>query len=93
MPIRSFRHDGLEKFFRTKSKAGIQPKHAQRLNLQLGMLDASIRPSDMNLPGWYCHALSGKNAGRWSVRVNGNWRVTFTFEGSDAAQVDYEDYH
>jgi proteic killer suppression protein len=92
MPIRSFRHDGLEKFFR-KSKAGIQPKHAQRLNLQLGMLDASIRPSDMNLPGWYCHALSGKNAGRWSVRVSGNWRVTFTFEGSDAAQVDYEDYH
>ena len=93
MPIRSFRHDGLERFFRTKSKAGIQPKHAQRLNLQLGMLDASIHPSDMNLPGWYWHALRGKDAGRWSVRVNGNWRVTFTFEGSDAAQVNYEDYH
>lgn len=63
MPIRSFRHDGLE-IFRTKSKAGIQPKHAHRLNLQLGRLDASIQPVDMNLPGWYWHPLTGKDVGR-----------------------------
>jgi toxin HigB-1 len=34
--IKSFRHDGLERFFRAGSKAGIQPKHAKRLRLQLG---------------------------------------------------------
>jgi proteic killer suppression protein len=29
----------------------------------------------------------------WSVTVNGNWRLTFTFEGNDAVLVDYQDYH
>jgi len=27
------------------------------------------------------------------VKVNGNWRLTFTFEGEDAVLVDYQDYH
>jgi hypothetical protein len=39
--IKGFRHRGLERFFRTGSKAGIQPKHAKRLRLQLGQLDAA----------------------------------------------------
>jgi proteic killer suppression protein len=34
--IESFRHSGIERFYRTGSKAGIQPKHARRLRLQLG---------------------------------------------------------
>jgi proteic killer suppression protein len=29
----------------------------------------------------------------WSVKVNGNWRITFTFDGEDAILVDYQDYH
>jgi proteic killer suppression protein len=93
MPIRSFRHDGLERFYRTGSKAGIQPKHANRLRLQLGLLDAAVNPSDMNLPGWRWHELKGERAGRWAVTVSGNWRLTFTFEKGAAALVDYEDYH
>ena len=28
-----------------------------------------------------------------SVRVSGNWRITFVFAGTDADLVDYEDYH
>jgi len=27
------------------------------------------------------------------VSVNGNWRLTFTFDGEDAILVDYMDYH
>jgi toxin HigB-1 len=93
MPIRSFRHDGLERFFSKGSKAGIQPKHANRLRLQLGRLNTSRTPADMNLPGWDWHELKGGRAGRWAVSVSGNWRLTFTFEDGDAALVDYEDYH
>jgi proteic killer suppression protein len=44
----------------------------------------------MNVPGWKLHPLS---TGHWSVRVNGNWRMTFAFEGTDAVLVDYQDYH
>ncbi|MGA0586771.1 type II toxin-antitoxin system RelE/ParE family toxin [Dyella sp. KRB-257] len=91
--IRSFRHKGLERFFRTGSTAGIQAKHAKRLRLQLARLDVSSTPNDMAVPGWKLHPLAGDLAGHWAVWVNGNWRMTFTFNGSDAELVDYRDYH
>lgn len=91
--IRKFRHRGLERYFLKGSKTGIQPAHAKRLRLILGRLNASTEPNDMNLPGLYLHELKGRQSGRWSVRVSGNWRVTFGFEGPDATDVDYEDYH
>jgi len=47
----------------------------------------------MDLPGLYLHPLSGNRSGIWSVRVSGNWRVTFRFDGSNAEIVDYQDYH
>lgn len=91
--IQSFRHDGLERFFRTGSKAGIRPEHAKRLRLQLSRLDAATSAADMNLPGWGWHPLKGSLAGHWAVSVSGNWRLTFTFDGPDAVLVDYQDYH
>lgn len=91
--ISTFRHRGLERFFRTGSKAGIQPAHADRLRLQLARLDAAAGPEDMDLPGWRFHPLTGKLAGHWAVTVNKNWRLTFTFQGEDAILVDYQDYH
>lgn len=45
------------------------------------------------MPGWKLHALGGTLAGHWAVTVNGNWRMTFVFEGEDAILVDYQDYH
>jgi proteic killer suppression protein len=47
----------------------------------------------MNAPGWGLHPLRGDLKGHWTVRVNGNWRLTFTFEGENAILVDYQDYH
>jgi proteic killer suppression protein len=91
--IRTFRHAGLEKFYKTDSKAGIQPAHAMRLQHQLAILDQATKPAAMNLPGWRLHQLQGELAGHWSVRVNGNWRMTYRFEGEDAVLVDYRDYH
>ena len=91
--IREFRHKGLRKFFETGSKAGIHPKHASKLRVQLGLLDVATKPADMDVPGWELHALKGELTGQWSVWVNGNWRLTFAFEGEDAVLVDYQDYH
>lgn len=91
--IKSFRHAGLEKFFKTGSKAGIQPAHAKRLAEQLFALDEANTYAAMNVPGWHLHSLQGELAGHWSVRVNGNWRMTFRFEDEDAILVDYRDYH
>jgi len=91
--IRPFRHAGLERFFTTGSKAGIQPAHADKLEVQLTALDDAHQPLDMNLHGWNLHPLKGQLAGHWSVKVNANWRITFRFEGEDAVLVDYQDYH
>jgi proteic killer suppression protein len=91
--IRSFKHDGISRFFRTGSKAGIQPVHAKKLKVQLSRLDAATVPEDMNLPGWKFHPLSKELAGHFAVSVKGNWRLTFAFEGVNAILVDYRDYH
>jgi proteic killer suppression protein len=91
--IKGFRHKGIEQFFRTGSKAGIQPKHADRLRKQLFALDNAKAADDMNAPGWRLHPLHGDLEGHWSIDVSGHWRLTFTFEEEDAVLVDYRDYH
>jgi toxin HigB-1 len=91
--IKSFRHAGLERFFSTGSKAGIRPAHAARLRLQLTALNLAAGPSDIKAPGWRLHPLKGQFAGHWSIEVNGNWRLTFAFEGPDVILLDYLDYH
>ncbi len=91
--IKSFRHAGIENFFLTGSKAGIQPAHADKLNLQLTMLNRAKGPADMAAPGWNLHPLHGNLKQHWAVKVSGNWRLTFRFEGEDAILVDYQDYH
>jgi toxin HigB-1 len=87
------RHKGLGRFFVEGSTAGIQSKHAVRLRLILGRLSAAVEPRDMALPGLALYPLKGARRGTWAVSVSGNWRVTFRFEGPDATDVDYEDYH
>jgi proteic killer suppression protein len=91
--IRRFRHKGLEKLFSTGARGGIRPEHARRLRLVLAALNAATAPGDMALPGLKLHPLKGDRKGRWSVAVSGNWRITFSFAGKDADEVDYEDYH
>ena len=93
MAIKIFVHKGLEAFFLKGTKAGIQPHHADKLSRQLAQLNRSASASDMNAPGWKLHALGGKLADHYSVWVNGNYRITFKFDGTDAILVDYQDYH
>ncbi|PUE08975.1 Killer protein [Limnohabitans sp. T6-5] len=91
--ILSFQHKGLEAFFKTGSKAGIRPDHANKLQIQLGALDRASSAQDMAVPGWKLHPLKGVLAGHWAVTVNGNWRLTFRFDSAGAEIVDYQDYH
>ena len=91
--ILSYRHKGLKKFAETGSKAGIQPKHAERLRRLLTALNVASRGDDMDAQGNNLHPLKGNLAGHWSVTVSGNWRVTFAFDGEDVILVDYHDYH
>ena len=91
--IKGFRHKGLEKFYKTGSRAGIQAKHAPKLRRILGFLNVATKVADVNLPGYRLHPLTGKQKGFSSVWVNGNWRIIFHFVGDDVELVDYLDYH
>lgn len=91
--IKSFRHKGLQRFFETGNKSGIQAAHAAKLRLLTAALDQAIKAEDLSAPAWALHPLKGDLKGHWALTVNGNWRVVFTFEGTDAVLVDYRDYH
>lgn len=91
--ILSFKHKGLERFYRSGSTLGIQAQHKNRLKLILSNLDVAETAGDMDLPGLKLHELKGNRKGIWSVTVSGNWRVTFRFKSRDAEVVNYEDYH
>jgi len=59
----------------------------------MATLNRASNARGMNVPGWDLHPLHGDLSGHWSVKVNGNWRMTFRFEDRDAILVDYRDYH
>ena len=94
-----WRHDpvvpaqGTAAVHETGSLAGIQPQHAKRLRMQLAALDSAQVIEDMDIPGFRLHPLKGADRGRWSIWVNGNWRLTFEFRDGQAYVLDYEDYH
>ncbi|QIT54873.1 Killer protein [Aquisalimonas sp. 2447] len=91
--IKSFRHKGLKRFYESGSTAGIQPQHAKRLRMLLAALETAAMIEDMNVPGFRLHRLRGRHKNRWSVWVNGSWRLTFEFRDGNAYVLDYEDYH
>ncbi len=91
--IVSFRHKGLEAFYRTGSTRGLQAAHVGKIRRILGLLDVAQGPQDMNIPSFKLHPLKGDLAGHWSVWVNGNWRITFRFTVPGVELVDYQDYH
>ncbi len=91
--ILSFRSRALQRFWERNDATKLPPDRVTRIEMILDRLDASTKPSDLHLPGLGFHALSGDKKGRYAVSVSANWRVTFAWEGEDAVQVDFEDYH
>ena len=91
--IKTFRHKGLKQLFETGNSRGVSADLTGRLIRQLDLLNRATSPADMNLPGSRWHELKGDRKGTWSITISGNWRLTFSFQGADAYDVDLEDYH
>lgn len=91
--IRNFRHRGLQRLFERGDRGRIRPDLVGKVERVLARLDASAEPKDMDVPGFGLHAMTGDRKGFWSVVVSRNWRVIFRFEGRDARDVDFIDYH
>ena len=91
--ILSFRHKGLENLFVKGSAKVFRPDAAKKLRIRLDILNRARSPLDMQLPGFRWHELKGDRQGTYAVDVTENYRLTFRFEGQNATDVDYEDYH
>ena len=83
----------MKRFFERGDESRIRADHRTTVRDILARLNAAAGPEDMDLPGFRLHALKGEYTGFWAVTVRANWRVIFRFEGKDAADVDYLDYH
>ncbi len=91
--ILGFRHKGLELLFEKGSRKRVPPTLAPKIGRILARLDEAAIHKDMNLPGFDLHPLKDRLAGYWAVKVSGNWRIIFHFQGRNAKDVDLVDYH
>ena len=91
--IISFKHKGLELFFTKNDRRLLNAKHVKKISILLDALDSAEIIEDLDIPGVRLHQLSGDKKDLWSMRVSGNWRLTFSFNNGNAFDVNLEDYH
>ena len=61
---------------------------------KLDMLAAATMVETLRVPpGNRLEQLRGNRAGQWSVRINDQWRVCFSWSGTNAENVEIVDYH
>lgn len=92
--IRSFRDKDTERLF-ARDLVKRWGADVQRAGLRkLRMLDAATRVDDLRVPpGNRLEKLGGNRAGQWSIRVNAQWRLCFTWHEGEAHHVEMVDYH
>mgnify|MGYP003624585566 CR=1 FL=1 len=94
--IKKFRHKGLKRFFndpRYTDKHGINAEIAERLIVILDALDTIEIAEEMDIAGLYFRGLKGQRKGEYSIRVSGNWRITWRMDSNNVIDLNLEDYH
>jgi toxin HigB-1 len=95
MDIESVRHKALRKLLLEGRSAGLDAQLVGRIRKMLTFLLVAT-PFDQLLvpPNYGLHALGGDKAGRWSMTVSRNWRMTFVkIDDNVIGDLDLEDYH
>ncbi len=71
------------------------PQNMQNLAYRkLLLINAAIDINDLKLPpGNNLEKLKGSRKNQYSIRINNQWRICFSFENSNASNVDIIDYH
>ncbi|MCY3896196.1 MAG: type II toxin-antitoxin system mRNA interferase toxin, RelE/StbE family [Chloroflexi bacterium] len=91
--IRTIRHRGLKRLHDQGDASRLRADQRERIRVALTMLDSARSPDDLAVPGFRLHQLKGRLRGFWSMRITGNWRIVFRFDGDDVFDVDFVDYH
>jgi toxin HigB-1 len=91
--VRNFRHKGLQRLFQHDDGSKLPPDMVARIRLILSTLHAAQEIEAMDIPTFRLHPLKGELKGFFSVTVRANWRIIFRFEGGEAFDLDFVDYH
>jgi len=92
--IASFACRKTERLWQRQRDHGLPPQIERVALRKLTQLHRSRELRDLRLPpGNRLEALKGDRAGRYSIRVNDQWRVCFRWQGEDAQDVEIVDYH
>jgi toxin HigB-1 len=95
--IRSFADETTVDLFRERNSRAARrvPRKLWRaVQRKMKAMDVAARLEDLTVPaGNRLEKLRGDQAGRHSIRINDQYRVTFRWEEGDAHEVRVEDYH
>jgi len=91
--IESFRHKGLKRLYEHDDRSKLPAEMVDRIEDILALLDVATEPALLDLPSLRLHPLKGRLQGYYAVTVRANWRIIFRFEGGNAYDIDFIDYH
>jgi len=92
--IRSFADKDSERVFAGRGPRNSPQEIVERAETKLAMIDAAESAETLRMsPGNRLEKLRGDREGQWSIRVNQQYRVCFSFESGDAYGVEITDYH
>lgn len=91
--IQTFRNKALERLLKEGNAKGIPKDLEERIRRRLEVIDSATAIDDLRIPGYDLHQLKGDRRETWSIKVSGNWRITFIFRNNDAWDLNLEDYH
>lgn len=91
--IQTFRNKALERLLKEGNAKGVPKDLEKRIRRRLEVIDSATAIDDLKIPGYDLHQLKGDRRETWSIKVSGNWRITFTFRNNDAYDLNLEDYH
>ena len=80
-------------FWEKNDHSKIQFDHVKKITIVLQTINVATTIDDLKRPSFKLHELKGEYKGRYSIWINGNWRITFEFKNGNAQVIDYEDYH
>lgn len=92
--IKSFADRATEELFRTGVSRRVLPDLVRRARRKLEAVEVALRLADLRIPlSNRLHALKDDRAGQHAIAVNDQWRICFRFDGRDAYDVEFCDYH
>lgn len=92
--IRSFRDKETEAIWQRRYVKKLGPELSRLTYNELVLINAAESINDLRVPpGNRLEKLSGNRVGQYSIRVNDQWRICFTWSAGGAANVQLVNYH